>query len=276
MTFAGSLVVAAAVGVVVIGDVVSNGSDEPTRPIGGDAVSSLEIETDLAAEVERAGRQFDPVGPSAASTDRSGPPRSPVTDPPQRVEGSALAAEVAGEGSPGFPAVLPDVTDRLDRLQRTPGLAPPAWPEGVTCSFDDDRTSAAGARSVVVDRDRQRSWFCEGAEVTRVFPVTTARSQPDPGVYEVYAKDMHTSSTFGGGYSTMTHFVAFTRGKFQGARIAFHSVPVYRDGSWVQPLESVGSPDRIGESAGCIRALPDDAVAIWDWLEVGDLVRVIT
>ena len=39
----------------------------------------------------------------------------------------------------------------------------------------------------------------------------------------------------------MTHFVAFTYGKFRGARIAFHSVPMWqRDGELVQPLDSVG------------------------------------
>ena len=42
----------------------------------------------------------------------------------------------------------------------------------------------------------------------------------------------------------MTHFVAFTYGKFRGARIAFHSVPIWSSGEWVQPLDSVGDLDR--------------------------------
>ena len=37
---------------------------------------------------------------------------------------------------------------------------------------------------------------------------------------------------------------------------------------------SAGLPTRRGESAGCIRVLPDDAVAVWDWLAIGDTVIV--
>jgi peptidoglycan hydrolase-like protein with peptidoglycan-binding domain len=141
-------------------------------------------------------------------------------------------------------------------------------PDPATCEGDD--------RSVVVDRFNQRAWFCDDGSIIRQFPITTARSQPDPGEYSVYAKDLEASSILTGEYSTMTHFVAFTYGKYQGARIAFHSVPKYTDGAWVQPLDSVGDPERHGDSSGCIRVLPDDAVAIWDWLDVGGTVRVIT
>ena len=87
---------------------------------------------------------------------------------------------------------------------------------------------------------------------------------------------MHASSTFGGHYSTMTHFVAFTYGKNTGARIAFHTVPVLRNGEFVQPLESVGTEERFGDSAGCIRVLPEQGQVIWDWLQEGDEVRILT
>ena len=112
--------------------------------------------------------------------------------------------------------------------------------------------------------------------ITYEFPITSAWSQPDPGTYPVYAKDLNASSNFGGHYSTMTHFVAFTRGKYKGARIAFHSVPKTSDGECVQPLDSVGTEAYHGESSGCIRVLPDDAVKIWDWLSIGDEVHVIS
>jgi hypothetical protein len=107
-------------------------------------------------------------------------------------------------------------------------------------------------------------------------PITTAQSQPDPGTYDVYANDLTASSSISGKYSTMTHFVAFTHGKNRGARIAFHSVPRYADGEFVQPLDSVGTQELWGDSAGCIRVLPDDAELIWSWLDVGDTVSVIT
>lgn len=140
----------------------------------------------------------------------------------------------------------------------------------------DSSMCPATPHAVLVDRATQRAALCDDGTITYTFPITSARSQPDPNTYEVYAKDLNASSTLSGEYSTMTHFVAFTRGKFQGARIAFHSVPKYSDGSWVQPLDSVGTMQYYGASAGCIRVLPDDAVRIWDWLEIGDAVRVIS
>jgi hypothetical protein len=131
-------------------------------------------------------------------------------------------------------------------------------------------------RAAVVDRDAQRTWLCEDGEVLRVFPVTTQRSQPDPGDYTVDAKDLNASSTIGGQFTTMTHFVVFTRGKYQGARIGFHSVPKDSTGAWIQPLDSVGTAEYHGASSGCLRVLPEDAEALWDFLDNGGLVRVIT
>ncbi len=106
--------------------------------------------------------------------------------------------------------------------------------------------------------------------------MTSAISQPDPGTYEVYAKDRNASSNISGEYSEMEYFVAFTYGKYQGARIAFHSVPTYPDGEFVQPLDSVGTPELHGASAGCIRVKPEHAELIWSWLDIGDTVKVVT
>ncbi|MFZ4719244.1 MAG: L,D-transpeptidase family protein [Ilumatobacteraceae bacterium] len=132
------------------------------------------------------------------------------------------------------------------------------------------------AHGAIVDRANQRGALCERGAITYQFPITSAWSQPDPGVYPVYAKDLNASSTFGGHYSTMTHFVAFTRGKYKGARVAFHSVPKLPSGEWVMPLDGVGTEQYHGQSSGCIRVLPDDAVKIWDWLGQGDKVHVIS
>lgn len=150
-----------------------------------------------------------------------------------------------------------------------------AW-AGPTVLPADPATCSDSGRSAVVDRFNQRAWLCEDGVITLEMPITSAISQPDPGEYEVYAKDLNASSTLTGQYSTMTHFVAFTYGKYQGARIAFHSVPMYPNGEYVQPLESVGTQELFGDSSGCIRVLPDDAVQIWDWLDVGDTVIVVT
>ena len=53
-------------------------------------------------------------------------------------------------------------------------------------------------------------------------------------------------------------------------------MPTHPDGEFIQTLESVGTEELHGQSSGCIRARPDDAILVWDHLEVGDTVRVIS
>jgi len=149
-----------------------------------------------------------------------------------------------------------------------------AGPLGPMPATDFDCPSTA--HGAIVDRANQRGALCDSGEIVYEFPITTAWSQPDPGTYPVYAKDLNASSILTGRYSTMTHFVAFTHGKYQGARIAFHSMPTYQDGSYVNPLDTVGDLDYRGQSSGCIRVVPDDAVRIWEWLAQGDEVHVIS
>jgi hypothetical protein len=129
----------------------------------------------------------------------------------------------------------------------------------------------------VVDRARQRAWLCDGP--FRAGPelrVTTAISQPLPGTYPVYAKVPVTTSTFGGHFSYLDDFVAFTHGLRTGARIAFHAVPRTRAGGYLQSFDSLGDLSRRGESSGCVRVLPAEAERVWAWLSVGDPVTVIT
>ena len=156
-------------------------------------------------------------------------------------------------------------TSELLGLWVTP---PPPEPDPATC--------ADIGNGSVIDREFQRSWLCSEGEIVHVFPITTAWNQPDPADYRVLEKDMEASSIETGSYTEMTHFVVFTRGKFQGARVGYHSVPTHPDGEFIQTLESVGTEELHGQSSGCIRARPDDAVLVWDHLEVGDIVRVIS
>ena len=118
--------------------------------------------------------------------------------------------------------------------------------------------------------------MCLDGYITTQFAVSTAWSLPDPGEYEVFAKDRVTTSTFGGHISTLNNFVAFTYGENTGARVAFHSIPILSDGSLLQPIESVGDLSRRGESSGCIRVQPDISELIWDTLAIGDPVTVLT
>jgi len=151
--------------------------------------------------------------------------------------------------------------------------APESWRDAPGA---DAAACAESGRSIVVDKQWQRAWFCQDGAVGEVIPITTAASQPDAGTYDVYAEDYQSWSTLTGQPATLDRFVAFTYGKYQGLRIGFHAVPYYADGTKVQPLESVGDLARFGESSGCIRVLPEHAEAIYSSLSLGDEVRVIS
>jgi hypothetical protein len=213
------------------------------------------------------------AGPASASTGGSAvtvpDPAPATTEPPASEPPAALPPGTDPTATTAAPdtTAVPDTTAAPDTTTAVPEPA---------LEFADPTTCPATGRAAVVDRENQRAWMCGDGLVTREMPITSAWIQPDPGDYAVYAKDMNSSSRFTGKYSTMTHFVAFTYGKIRGARIAFHSMPIYSDGSFVQPLETLGALDQRGNSAGCIRVSPADAELIWSWLEVGDLVRVVS
>lgn len=153
---------------------------------------------------------------------------------------------------------------------------PPTTIPATTIPAPPDAGCAATGPSAAIDRDQQHGWLCLDGYITTQFPISTAWSMPDPGVYQIYAKDRVTTSTFGGHVSTLNHFVAFSYGKNTGARVAFHAIPVLADGSLMQPVESVGDLSRRGESSGCIRVVADIAQLIWDTLAIGDTVTVVT
>lgn len=172
------------------------------------------------------------------------------------------------------PSTVPVTTAGPTTIAAT--TIPPTALPATTVPAPRDAGCAETGPSAALDRDQQRAWLCLDGYITAEFPVSTAWSMPDPGVYEIYAKDRTTTSTFGGHISTLRNFVAFSYGKNTGARVAFHSIPVLGDGSLMQPVDSVGDLSRRGESSGCIRVVPEMSQLIWDTLSIGDTVTVLT
>jgi hypothetical protein len=203
------------------------------------------------------------AGAPAAPHSSTAPVATPAPD-------HAAVAEPANP-DPASSSVKPVLTVPTTAATKVATLASP-----VTVGESGAEGCKDTGRTAVVDRKTQRAWLCLDGTVTAVFPMTSANDQPNPGHYKVYAKDLKASSTAGGHFSTMTHFVAFTRGIHTGARVAFHSAPKYRDGTYVEPLDQIGNLNSRGESSGCIRVRPDDAVLIWDTLRIGDAVVVIS
>lgn len=206
-----------------------------------------------------------PAGATSPSTSLAPSPASTSVAPPEPLP-TSTSPTAATSASPTTSPAPPPAT-----------AAPPPSSAPAAVVVDGPASSCPSSEhGAIVDRDAQQAWLCGDGAIVAAMPITSAWSMPDPGTYPVYAKDLDATSNFGGHFSRMTHFVAFTYGKRTGARIAFHSVPTLNDGAFVQPLDSVGEASRRGDSSGCIRVLPDDAERIWDWLSVGDEVHVVS
>lgn len=198
------------------------------------------------------------VSPTTSTTDAAAPAPAPTTSsttttqPPQNTN------------SPVSTLLAPTTTTEPLPWNATgsPALGTPG----------DNADCPGGRRAAVVYRRLQRGVLCENGTITLVFAVTTHRRVPDEGFYRVLSKNLDVTSTVGGHISKMRYFTAFTP---VSPRIAFHSVPKDLKGNYLQPLDSVGSPEVFGASAGCIRVLPEVAEYIYGFLRRGDRVRII-
>ena len=127
----------------------------------------------------------------------------------------------------------------------------------------------ATGRAAVADKAAQRFWLCQdGYPATDALPMTTgslAYFLPPVGTYGVFAKLASNTGIHG---ERLYRFVAFYTTP-RGNRIAFHEV-VH------QSPESVGQLSLRGASSGCFRLRRDDSIRLWDSLQIGDPVVVIT
>ena len=124
-------------------------------------------------------------------------------------------------------------------------------------------------RGAVADKANQRYWLCmDGRAVTDRLPMTTASSNyglPPVGTYEVFARD---ANAFGINGEPLERFVAFYTTP-RGNRIAFHEVVD-------QDPATVGDLDQRGASAGCFRLREPDSIQVWEFLQLGDPVVVVS
>ncbi len=124
-------------------------------------------------------------------------------------------------------------------------------------------------RGAVTDKANQRYWLCiDGEAVTDEIPMTTASSNyglPPIGTYPVFARD---ENAYGINGEPLERFVAFYTTP-KGNRIAFHEVVD-------QDPATVGDLDQRGASAGCFRVREADSIQVWNFLQLGDPVVVIS
>lgn len=124
-------------------------------------------------------------------------------------------------------------------------------------------------RAAVVDKAAQRFWLCEhGAPITDARPMTSASEAyglPPVGTHKVFARNAVATGLHG---ERLERFVAFYTTP-RGNRIAFHQFVN-------QDEHTVGDLDQRGDSSGCLRVTTDDSWLVWNFLEIGDPVVVIT
>ena len=120
-------------------------------------------------------------------------------------------------------------------------------------------------RAALVDRVTQVAWLCrDGLAISGYLPFTAGPIEDAPkGEYRVFFKR---HPWHGGGYD-LQRFTAFTRGN-EGGRVAFHRFVE-------MPESAVGSEEYRNQSSGCFRMRTKDAITIWNFLQIGDRVRVL-
>jgi hypothetical protein len=124
-------------------------------------------------------------------------------------------------------------------------------------------------RRIVFDAAAQRVWLVSRrGTVQRTYPVSgSVTDNLAPGRYSVYSKSRHAVGVDDSG--TMQYMVRFARGA--RAAIGFHDIPVL-DGRPVQRVEDLGT----AKSHGCIRQARPDAMALWEFAQIGTEVVVST
>lgn len=204
----------------------------------------------------------DPIDAAAAfgqavtATTPTTPTGTPTGTP------SASGSATAGAPASGVPA------------SRTPtGIASSTSADTRSVASSTDTALPAGSgsgRRAVFSQTEQRVWIVNADnEVERTYLASgSAEDNLLPGTYHVYGKSRWAVGIDDSG--VMQYFVRFAHGTDNGASIGFHSIPT-KHGTPLQTVAQLGQ--RL--SHGCIRQKTDDAIAMWDFADVGTEVVVV-
>lgn len=188
------------------------------------------------------------------------------------------AAEGHVAGAPGVPdqfvqanaatapADLLEQAARQERATEAEKRRASTHAERARAATDLPAKSGEGRRAVF-DMSAQRVWIVgSGDRVERTYLVSgSLLDNLSPGTYSVYSRSRNAIGIDNSG--EMEYFVRFTRGK--NAAIGFHSIPT-KDGKPLQTRAQLGTP----QSHGCIRQALPDAIAMWEFAQIGTTVVV--
>lgn len=208
----------------------------------------------------------DDTVPAAAGVRAAVPPKgegeptpTPSADPAADAAAGAASAPPPAASSP---ATEPEPTEEAARQPASRDVA------GRDAADEALPADSGTGRRAVFSESRQRVWIVDAdGTVARTYLASgSTLDNLDPGTYEVYSRSRWAVGIENSG--VMEYFVRFTRGP-SGAAIGFHSIPT-KDGEPVQTLRQLGTP----LSHGCIRQKKSDAVAMWEFADIGTTVVV--
>lgn len=129
-------------------------------------------------------------------------------------------------------------------------------------------------QAIHIDLTKQQTTLIENGEIIRKYPVSSgAWETPTPrGTFQIYSKQTLRVSNQDVPYR-MPYYMAFTKSKSHG----LHALPYLGNEAtnsdyWHEALDHIGRP----VSHGCVRLLPEDAKALYEWVSVGTPVIINT
>ena len=129
-----------------------------------------------------------------------------------------------------------------------------------------------GRKAIVIDLSEQRARLIERGNIHATFQVSSgARDTPTPkGKFQIHRKQTLRVSSLDVPYR-MPYYMAFTPNGSHG----LHALPYLGQSPessdfWQEAMSHIGIP----VSHGCVRLLPEDAAALFEWVEVGTKVYI--
>ena len=181
---------------------------------------------------------------------------------------TTIAGTVAGQLAGTTPGAVTGPASAPGAL-RTRGpqvqLAPPP-----PSPFDPPPNTGTGRRAFVYSKTQQTVWVYDETDTIIKSHRVSGRQDPRdpvPGTYRVWSRSARTFS-INNPTITWNYMIRFAKGDRDG-NIGFHDIP-YQYG---QPVQTV---DQLGQalSGGCVRQVPEDAIWMGNWADIGTVVVV--
>jgi lipoprotein-anchoring transpeptidase ErfK/SrfK len=127
-------------------------------------------------------------------------------------------------------------------------------------------------KEIAIDLDRQMMFLLEDGLPVNTYPISSGKAiTPTPvGLFQVYRKQELRISAQVIHYR-MPYYLSFTKNGSHGMHaLPYLGISPSSSWYWSEALDHIGIP----VSHGCVRLLPDDALALYEWAGVGIPVTI--